>query len=880
MFEDRVLLSALVAQPPAGLLVPAQAALDQQIIVPVASSISPPGYAHTFLEKLSGGSGVEPFGGTSPPSTALTPAQIRHIYSLDQISNLGQGQTIAIVDAYDDPNIFGDADTFDNQFMTTLTGSTSYYSAYGASSTWLTKVYASGTVPSGNTGWGQEISLDVEWMHAIAPEAKIILVEAASDDSNDLFTADSVAVQQGATVVSNSWGDNEFSGETSSDSYFSAPHVTFVFSAGDGGNQFYPAESPDVVAVGGTSLYHDANYNWSSEVAWSSGGGGVSAYEAKPSYQSGLSYSNRANPDVAYDADPNTGIAVYDSYGNLGWGQYGGTSIGAPQWSALIALANQGRAAAGEAPLDGVSQTLPAIYAMTTGTTGTEQLNDITSGSNRVGSAGPGYDLVTGMGSPRRSDLVYQALVNTGSVGDPGFEQVAVGAGHFQYDPTGSPWAFSGGSGISGNYSAFTAGNPPAPQGSQVAFLQGTGSFTQTVTLWARGSYVLTFDAAQRGNYQASQQNFNVLVDGKVVNTFTPSGTSYQSCSTAVFTVTAGTHSITFQGLDSAGGDNTAFLDDVAVAPASNYSIGDPGFEQVAVGAGHYEYDPTGSPWAFSGGSGITGNNSGFTAGNPPAPQGLQVAFLQGTGSFTQTVTGWAAGSYVLTFQAAQRGNYQASQQNFNVLIDGNVVGSFTPSGTSYQGYSTTMFTVAAGSLVITFQGLDSAGGDNTAFVDQVAVAPASIPSIGDPGFEQVAVGAGHYQYDPTGSAWTFSGESGITGNNSGFTAGNPPAPQGSQVAFLQGTGSFTQTVTGWAAGSYVLTFDAAQRGNYQASQENFNVLIDGNVVGSFTPSGTSYQSYSTAVFTIAAGPLTITFQGLDSAGGDNTAFIDSVNIS
>ena len=150
--------------------------------------------------------------------------------------------------------------------------------------------------------------------------------------------------------------------------------------------------------------------------------------------------------------------------------------------------------------------------------------------------------------------------------------------------------------------------------------------------------------------------------------------------------------------------------------------------------------------------------------------------------------------------------------------IDGNVVGTFTPTGTTYQSYSTAAFTVGGGTLTITFQGLDSAGGDNTAFLDQVDVATASTPAVGDPGFEQVVVGAGRFQYDPTGSPWAFSGAAGISGNNSGFTSGNPPAPQGVQVAFLQETGSFTQSVTGWAAGTYVLTFDAAQRENFQAS--------------------------------------------------------------
>src|SRR5206468_7225857 len=116
----------------------------------------------------------------------------------------------------------------------------------------------------------------------------------------------------------------------------------------------------------------------------------------------------------------------------------------------------------------------------------------------------------------------------------------------------------------------------------------------------------------------------------------------------------------------------------------------------------------------------------------------------------------------------------------------------------------------------------------------------ASIPSIGDTGFEQVQVGAGNYQYRPAGSAWAFSGNSGISANNSSFTLGNPPAPQGTQVAFLQTTGSFTETVAGWAAGSYKLSFSAAQRGNRQDSRQDFEVLVDGSVVGTFTPSATS----------------------------------------
>jgi subtilase family serine protease len=382
-----------------------------------ATKHSPAGHAaraHPLLLTIRAGRSGSPLAASGPPSEALTPAQTRHIYGLDRISNLGTGQTIAIVDAYDDPNIFADADVFDQQFMTTLGGSTSYYAACGASSTWLTKANPSGVTPSGDTGWGTEISLDVEWAHAIAPQAHILLVEANSDSDIDLLAADDYAVAHGASVISNSWGSyGEFSWEIRNDSHFTAKGVTFVFSSGDGGIQSYPAVCPYVLSVGGTSLSHDTNDNWTGEVGWSGGGGGVSRFEAKPGYQKGLSYDKRANPDVAYDADPNTGFAVYDSYGGYGWDDiFGGTSAGAPQWSSLIAIADQGRVSAHKSVLDGYSQTLPAIYAMTTGTTGSEQLNDVTSGRNRVGPAGRGFDLVTGRGTPRRADLVYQALIS------------------------------------------------------------------------------------------------------------------------------------------------------------------------------------------------------------------------------------------------------------------------------------------------------------------------------------------------------------------------------------------------------------------------------------------------------------------------------------
>jgi hypothetical protein len=326
---------------------------------------------------------------------------------------------------------------------------------------------------------------------------------------------------------------------------------------------------------------------------------------------------------------------------------------------------------------------------------------------------------------------------------------------------------------------------------------------------------------------------------------------------------------------------------DIGAFEYNSVTPGDAGFEQPSAGPagayGSFLYDPTGTAWTYAGSAGVSANGSGFTAGNPDAPEGAQVGFLQQTGSFSQSVAGWAAGTYVITFDAAQRGNYQWSQQDFAVLVDGAVVGTFTPAGTSYQGYSTAAFAVTAGSHTIAFQGLNSAGGDNTAFLDAVAVVQVVPPVVGDAGFEQPSAGPagadGSFLYDPTGTAWTYAGSAGVSANGTGFTAGNPDAPEGAQVGFLQQTGSFSQSVAGWAAGSYTISFDAAQRGNYQWSQQDFAVLVDGAVVGTFTPSGTSYRGYTTATFTVAAGSHTITFQGLDSAGGDNTAFLDAVSV-
>ncbi len=341
--------------------------------------------------------------------SGLAPATVRHAYGFDSIANQGDGMVVAIVDAYDDPKIESDLGVFSKNFSlppcTTSNGC-------------FKKLYASGSKPSPNAGWALEMSLDVEWVHAIAPKAKIVLVEAASNSFNDLMTAVDVAVGAGASVVSMSFGGSEFSSETSFDSHFGAPsNVTFVASSGDSGNGTdYPAESPYVVAGGGTTLSADASGNYVGETAWSGSGGGVSAYELEPVGQTlwPIPYAGqRGVPDVAYDANPNSGFAVYDSVtyqGQSGWFVVGGTSAGAPQWAALFAIANSMRTAAGKAKLAGAYNQLYTVGKTAYGS----DYHDVTSGTNgscgMICTASGGYDYVTGLGSPQALNLV-QALV-------------------------------------------------------------------------------------------------------------------------------------------------------------------------------------------------------------------------------------------------------------------------------------------------------------------------------------------------------------------------------------------------------------------------------------------------------------------------------------
>jgi subtilase family serine protease len=332
---------------------------------------------------------------------------------------------IALVDAFDNPNAGSDLATFSSH--------------YGLPAATFTKVYAnssfgtlngmtascSGTPPS-NTSWGLEEDLDIEYAHAMAPSAQIILVEACSASLADLLYAEQVAgikvAAAGGGGISNSWGGGEFSGEVgTTDDVFYRYHyakITYFASAGDTGwGAQYPSSSPWVVSAGGTTINRDSSGNFVNESCWSGSGGGVSAYEkwqSPPNILNGMGpwadyqypfagQKARQTPDIAFDADPNSGANVYDSFGYGGWVIVGGTSLASP---ALAGIINNSNNRLGQGPPSGGSySTLEnnLLYSqLFSNTAYPTNFYDVKTGSNGVGhNAVAGYDQCTGIGTPR-----------------------------------------------------------------------------------------------------------------------------------------------------------------------------------------------------------------------------------------------------------------------------------------------------------------------------------------------------------------------------------------------------------------------------------------------------------------------------------------------
>ena len=311
----------------------------------------------------------------------------------------GGAGIIAIVDAYDYPTAENDLNVFSNQFglppCTTDNGC-------------FQKIWASGTPPAANCGWAQEAALDIEWAHAMAPNAQIVLVEAASNNFEDLLVAVDTATtivqaNGGKGQVSMSWGGSEFSSEVSNDLHFSSKNggvVYFAASGDSGGKTIWPGVSPNVVSAGGTTINRDSSGNYVSETAWNGSGGGKSTYESIPFYQNPISDvvgTKRGVPDISFDANPNTGVWVYDStscQGLSGWMIFGGTSVSAPALAGINNLA-------GSVSFSSTAY-LGALYSICgngAGTCTSSEFRDITSGTAGRFTAKQGWDFVTGLGS-------------------------------------------------------------------------------------------------------------------------------------------------------------------------------------------------------------------------------------------------------------------------------------------------------------------------------------------------------------------------------------------------------------------------------------------------------------------------------------------------
>jgi subtilase family serine protease len=331
--------------------------------------------------------------------SGLSPQQIRAAYGNLPASG-GSGGIIAIVDAFDYPTALSDFNTFSTQFQLPTESSTDPLASTNAV---FQVVYASGHKPRGNCGWNQEAALDIEWAHALSPSAKIVLVEAASNSFSNLFQAIQVANGlTGVQQVSMSWGGSEFSSETLYDQYFSNAGVVYVAASGDtSGQTIYPSVSPKVISAGGTTLVMSGT-TLVSETAWGTSGGGTtgsgggpSLYEPQPGFQNGLvSGTQRGTPDLAFDADPATGVSVYDStrcQGLVGWLVFGGTSVAAPSLAGIVNLAGN---LAGANELTFIYGGYPTWYS-------SNEFRDITSSGSETTSypVGTGWDFVTGIGS-------------------------------------------------------------------------------------------------------------------------------------------------------------------------------------------------------------------------------------------------------------------------------------------------------------------------------------------------------------------------------------------------------------------------------------------------------------------------------------------------
>ncbi len=673
--------------------------------------------------------------------------------------------------------------------------------------------------------------------------------------------------------------------------------------------------NPYLTQVGGTVL--TTKYPggpMATEDGWGGSGGNISPNFSIPTWQQGInmatnggSATQRNCPDVAMVSD-----SLYFCFNNGGQGLVGGTSASSPEWAGFMALVNQQAVANGNNTAGFIN---PAIYSILKGGNSfsyASAFNDIITGSNRK-MAVPGYDLVTGVGTPRGQPLIDALARGTNT--SPDF---------FLFAP------------------------------STIFVIQGSNS-TNPVAINALGSF-------------SSAVNFSISgLPGGVTASFNPAGATGSSALVLAATgsATPGTTAVKITGT-SGGLSHFTLVNVTVINPNASLNLG---FESPVVN--DHQYNLTNGSWNFFGnGAGILANGSAF--GNPSAPQGTQAAFLQSYGIIFQPLAIFTPGTaYTITFSAAQRSSVNSAGESWNVMMDNTVVAGFNPgeSATSYKDY-TVIFTATNKLHTLSFVGTDVATGDNTVFIDNVRITPTTSPDFSlsaptselilgqgsnitstvtvnqfngfngnvglfasglpagvtasfnpssatnissstltltaspfaSPGYYQVTVngvsGAATRsttvnllilatknwgfetptisgdQYNPPGAAWTFNGSS---GNGSGLIAngsafGNPGAPEGVQAAFVQEYGTIAQSFSGFIPGAtYSITMAAAERiYNGQTNTQVVNIKLDNTIIGSLHPVGTNaatYTDYATNFIPTAATPHALSFIGTDPGG-------------
>jgi hypothetical protein len=483
------------------------------------------------------------------------PSDLQSAYALPS-STAGSGATVAIIDAQDLPTAESDLNTYRSQFglpaCTTANGCFRKVNQNGATS----------PLPAADAGWGGEIALDIDMVSAVCPNCKILLVEATSPTTANLGTAVNTAVSLGAKYVSNSYGGDEYSGEsTDSNNFFNHPGVAITVSSGDDGfGVEFPASSRFVTAVGGTSLVRNSSSRGWGETVWNGAGSGCSGFESKQSWQTDTGCARKTVADVSAVADPNTGVAVYDTFQAPGWQVFGGTSASAPIIASVYALA--GTPAAGSYPVS-------YPYAHTT------SLNDVTSGSNGSCSgsylctAKVGYDGPTGLGTPATA-AAFASGGGTNPPPPPGCTtSQLLGNPGFESGSSAAPWTAT--AGVIDNSTG-----EAAHAGSWKAWLDGYGqthtdSITQTVTIpsgcaSATLSFFLHIDTAETTT--ATQfDKLTVTANGSTLASFSNlnKATGYAQRTVSLSSFIGQSVTIKFTGTEDSSLQTSFVVDDTAL---------------------------------------------------------------------------------------------------------------------------------------------------------------------------------------------------------------------------------------------------------------------------------------------------------------------------